>query len=229
MMQKHKILITLTGGTSAVNSNLQNVNGYSVNNIQGLGNGIVNYSNVRNFLNNDSNLLIINDFFSYLTGATTTVEFSEIYNSDQKLSDVFNNYYDSSIVNNQPPSTSVLDNSLAGTTGVTAVDSSVFNYDGVSPAKGLDYIPLSINGGTRNLKIFSALTTYTLEPSYYIPVFIKRNYSQTDRERVYFENIMSVINESIPDINDNSGDVTDGYGYGGITDGNSTDGSSNDY
>ena len=46
MIQRHRILITLTGATSAVTSNLQVVNGYEVNNVQGLGGGIVNPSNV---------------------------------------------------------------------------------------------------------------------------------------------------------------------------------------
>jgi len=211
-MQKHKILITLTGETSTVNSTLQNVNGYQVNKIQGLGNGIVNYSNVRNFLNNNDNLVIINDFYSYLTGATTTVEFGEIYNSDQKLSDVFNNYYNSSVVNNQFPPSEVIENSLVGTTGMTVIDTIAFKYNGVAPSKGLQHIPLSINGTERELKVFSALTTFTYEPSYYIPVFIRRSYSQTDRARVYFENITEVMNDFIPDNGDDS--TGDNYGYG---------------
>jgi len=198
MIQRHKILITLTGETSPVNSNLQNVNGYVVNNIQGLGGGIVNYSNVRNFLNNQSNLVIINDFFSYLTGSTTTIEFAEIYNSDQKLSDVFNSYYNSSVLNAQFPPVEVIENSLTGTTGTTVIENSTFQYNGVAPQKGLQSIPLSIDNSTRILKVFSALTTFTYEPSYYIPVFVKRNFSQLDRESIYFENIIEVLNDFIP-------------------------------
>jgi hypothetical protein len=213
-MQKHKLLISISGTTAPINSTLKKVNGYQVNVIQGLGGGIVNYSNVRKFLNDDVNLIIINDFYTYLTGATTQVEFREIYNSDQKLSDVFNNYYDSSIVNNQFPPSTAIDNSLAGTTGVTVVDSSAFKYNGVAPSKGLLHIPLSINNTERELKVFSALTTFTYEPSYYVPVFIKRSYSQTDRERVYFENIMKEFNDFVPDLgNDTSGG--NDYDYNG--------------
>lgn len=193
MIQRHKILLTLTGKTSTVNSNLQNVNGYEVNNIQGLGGGIVNPSNVRVFLNDDVNENIINDFFSYLTGSTTTIEFAEIYNSDQKLSDVFNNYYNSSILSNQFPSTSVLDQSLVGTSGITIIENQIYNFDGFSPSKGLNKIPVSINDSTRQLKISSALTTYTVDPSYYVPVFVTRNYSQMDREKLYFDKISSIV------------------------------------
>jgi len=205
MMQKHKILITLTGETSTVNSTLQNVNGYQVNKIQGIGGGIVNYSNVRNFLNDDVNLIIINDFYTYLTGVTTQVEFGEIYSSDQKLSDVFNNYYDSSVLNNQFPPSEAIDNSLIGTTGITVVENHIFTYDGVAPTKGLQNISLSINNTKRELRVFSALTTFTYEPSYYIPIFIRRSYSQTDRARVYFNNIMEEINDFVSDGDNNTG------------------------
>jgi hypothetical protein len=209
-MQKHKLLISISGTTAPINSTLKEVNGYQVNLIQSLGGGIVNYSNVRKFLNDDVNLIIINDFYTYLTGATTQVEFREIYNSDQKLSDVFNNYYDSSIVNNQFPPSTAIDNSLIGTTGVNIVDNSAFKYNGVAPSKGLLHIPLSINNTERELKVFSALTTFTYESSYYVPVFIRRSYSQTDRERVYFENIMKELNDFIPDLGDDIGNDNSG-------------------
>ena len=58
-----------TGSTTVVNaSTITTVDGYQATNIQGLGGGIVNPSNVRGFLNDDVNDIIINDFFSYLTG-----------------------------------------------------------------------------------------------------------------------------------------------------------------
>ena len=227
MMQKHRILMSSTGSTGStttVDSSMQVVNGYEINNIQGLGGGIVNYSNIRGFLNDSSNDIIINDFFSYLTGSTTTVEFAEIYNSDQKLADVFNNYYQSSVVNNQLPPTSVIDESLSNTSGFTVVNNLIYNLDGVAPSKGLDSIPLSINNSTRQLKVFSALTTFTYEPSYYIPVFVKRNHSQTDRERIYIENIMQQINDFVPD--GGGGGTGDGSDYGDYGNDYNTD---NDY
>lgn len=187
MIQRHRLLINLnysanTASTVVVSaSTLTNVGGYQINNVQGLGGGLTNPSNVRRFLNDGANDFIINDFFSYLTGSTTTIEFAEIYNSDQKLSNVFNDYYISSIVNNQVPSTSVVDNSLAGTEDITVVENGIFGYNGVSPTKGLTGITQSIDNSVRNLKTYSALTTFTDENSYYIPVFIKRNSKQMAR------------------------------------------------
>jgi len=203
MIQRHTLLINLrfsanTGNTVVVDSSaLTTIGGYQVNNIQGLGGGITNPSNVRGFLNDDRNDLIINDFFSYLTGSTDTVQFAEIYNSDQKLSDVFNDYYISSIVNNQVPSTSVIDNSLVGTSGTTVYDESIHNYDGVAPLKGLTGITMSIDNSTRALLEYSALTTFTSEESYYIPVFITRNHKEMARLKFVScaENISTTLNQ----------------------------------
>lgn len=197
-MQKHTLLINLsfssnTASTIVISSSLQNSNGYYSNSSQGLGGGIVTPSNVRGFLNDDVNSIIINDFYSYLTGSTTTIEFSEIYNNDAKLSSTFNDYYTLTILNHQYPSTSVLNQSLTGTSGVTIIENSIFNYDGVSPQTSLENIPLSINDSTRILNVFSALTTYTLEESYYIPVFIKRSTHQLDREKIIFDKVIGVI------------------------------------
>jgi hypothetical protein len=220
MIQRHTILLNqnFSAQTAVVNSSLITLGGYQVNNIQGLGGGIVNSSNVRVFLNNDVNESIINDFFSYLTGSTTTVEFAEIYHSDQKLADVFNNYYVSSVLNNQFPATSVIDNSLTGTTGTTVIENAIYNYGGYAPSKGLDAIPLSINNSTRNLNIYSALTTYTNEQSYYIPVFIRRKSGQINGDKIYFDEFQRVIDAFInPGDAVNSGGTgnTDGGGYYG--------------
>lgn len=57
------------------------------------GGGIVNFSNVRGFLNDTKNKQIINDFFAYLTGRTTREQTINIVSSDEKLADVFNDYY----------------------------------------------------------------------------------------------------------------------------------------
>ncbi len=187
MIQRHTILKNLSFSGNADTfiapvSSMSTFGNYQINNIQGTGGGIVNSSNVRAFLNDDtSNEFIINDFFSYLTGNTTAVEFSEIYNSDNKLSETFNEYYQSSILNNQAPATSVINNNLTGTSGVTIVENGIHDYNGVAPGKGLTGITMSINNSTRKLNVYSALTTFTEEESYYIPVFIKRNSRQMAR------------------------------------------------
>lgn len=222
MIQRHQLLINLnfSAQTSGVNSSLITVGGYQVTNVQGLGGGIVNPSNVRDFLNSDVNDFIINDFFSYLTGSTTTNEFAEIYHSDQKLSDVFNNYYVSSVLNNQFPPTSVIDNSLTGTSGTTIVENSIYEYNGVAMSNGLTGIPLSINGGDRSLKIYSPLISYTVEQSYYIPVFIKSTSKQSSR--INFKDEMQIailfddapiLVEDLPDgLTDEYGTLIDEYG-----------------
>lgn len=196
-MQRHTLLInssfTATTDTSSA-STLTVVGGYQVNNVQGLGGGIVNPSNVRAFLADDvNNESIINDFFTYLTGNTTTTEFAEIYNSDQKLSDVFNDYYESSVVNNQAPSGTVLNQSLTGTTTIFTSDNHIHVMDGVAPGKGLINIPLSINDSTRRVNTKPELTTFTEEQSYYIPVFITRNAKQM--ARLSFSACDEVINK----------------------------------
>lgn len=196
-MQRHTILMNFgfsdTGSTIVVNASaVTTVDGYQITNIQGLGGGIVNSSNVRGFLNDDVNDIIINDFFSYLTGSTTTEEFSEIYRSDQKLSDVFNDYYTSSIVNNQLPSTAVINNSLTGTVEIALSNNYIHNMDGISPSQGLDNIPMSINYSTRKQDTKNALTTFTNEQSYYIPVFVKRNHKEM--ARLKFDVCDNIIN-----------------------------------
>jgi len=200
MIQRHKITLNITSQDSEINSKLQIVNNYQVNNINFVGQGIVNPSNVRGFLSNVSNQIIVDDFFSYLSGTTNPLEFSEIFNSDEKLSKVFNNYYNSSVVLNQTPPYSVIEQSLSGTSGFTFVSNEIFNYNGTSPYRGLQNIPLSINNSTRILNVSPTLTTFTEEESYYIPVFIKRNYSLTERESDYMDEILNIIENFTPNI-----------------------------
>lgn len=197
-MQRHKILINLGYSAQTANNNSSNLTSfgdYQVTNVQGLGGGIVNSSNVRGFLNDDANEIIINDFFSYLTASTTTIEFAEIYNSDQKLSDVFNDYYVSSVLSNQQPATAVIDGSLSGTSGVTIIQNEIYNYDGFAEQRTLQNIPNSIVDSSRALAVYSALTTYTLEQSYYIPVFITRTSKQM--ARLNFDSCDERINTSL--------------------------------
>lgn len=174
MIQRHKVLINkgFSASTEVPESSLVVFGNYQVNGPPGLGGGIVNPSTVRFFLNDDVNDYIINDFFSYLTGSTNTQEFSEIFHSDQKLSDVFNDYYVTSVLGNQVPTTSVIDTSLVGTFDVEIIRKDIFNYNGYQPYGGLDNIPQSINNSSRKEHTYNALDTFTEEESYYVPVFI---------------------------------------------------------
>lgn len=201
MIQRHTILINdgfsaNTGNVFITSSTtLNNFNNYQVNNTQNIGGGITNPSNVRAFLNDEINDFIINDFFSYLTGNTTAIEFSEIYHSDQKLSDTFNDYYDSSILNNIQPNISIINENLSNTSGITITKDTIHNYNGISPISGLDKIPLSINNSTRITNSYSSITTYTSEESYYIPVYIKRNNKSISR--LTFETCDKKINTTL--------------------------------
>lgn len=187
-MQKFKLLVnhTFTSTTVSTTSAFTSVNNYVVNNINSLGGGIVNFSNVRTFLNDKNNSIIINDFFSYLTGNTNAIQFSEIFHSDEKLAITFNEYYDSTIISNQAPGSYVINNSLTGTSATTIYDSSTMMYSDLAPLKGLKNIPLSINSSVRQNNVYNTLSDYTLDESYYIPVYITKNHSQLDRETYTF-------------------------------------------
>lgn len=226
-MQRHTIVLNnffSTGSTSpevASGSSLVNFNGYEVNVENGLGGGVTNENNVRGFLLETRNQNLRIDFFNYLTTVTTGVEFSEIYNSDQKLSRVFNNYYNQSVLNNQIPDNSAIDSSLTGTTGITVVDTSNYNYNGESPSKGLDYIPLSIDNSTRLYKSYSALTTFTYDQSYYIPVSINRRSNVFNTESFYIEeSFQGLINSINTEENDSTEviitDISDFLSGGGF-------------
>lgn len=198
-MQRHTLVINnrFSATTVGINSGLQDYGDYVVNYVQGLGGEVVNASNVRGFLNDDANENVINDFFSYLTASTTTIEFAEIYNSNQNLANTFNNYYNSSVLQDTLPSTSVIDQSLSGTYEIEIIYNSDFNYlSSQAQRQSLSGIPLSINGEIRELDVYSALTTYTLEESYYVPVFIKRNNLQFERNTVEYNSFLNNITSS---------------------------------
>ena len=191
-MQRHTILInkrfsadtqptvtTLTGGGQ---SYLVNQDSYYLNNVGGLNLGIVNPTNVRSYLNDSANQAIINAFFSYLTGNTNQDQFREIFYSDQKLSNVFNSYYAQSIFSGQPSSTYYISQELTGTTNIPTTYTN-FNWDGYAPAKNpFTGVTQEIYGASRFYVESTTTYSYTEAESYYIPVFIKRNYQGTARE-----------------------------------------------
>lgn len=57
------------------------------------GGGMVNNFNVRSFLSDTRNADLTKDFISFLTGNTTSPQALNILDSDAKLADVFNDYY----------------------------------------------------------------------------------------------------------------------------------------
>lgn len=192
-MQKHIILkndkftattiqntITLSGGGESF---IVNSNDYYLNNVSGLNLGVVNPTNVRAYLNDPANEKVINDFFSYLTGNTNQDQFREIFYSDQKLSDVFNQYYSQSILSGQQSSVYYINEQLTGTTYINYFYSN-FNWNGFAPPKNpFTGVTQEIYGSTRFVNYMNGLTTFSLDESYYIPVFIKKNYTDTSRQK----------------------------------------------
>lgn len=191
-MQRHVILInkrfsadtqptviTLTGNGQSF---LVNQNSYFLNSTGGLNLGVVNPTNVRSYLNDPANEIIINDFFSYLTGNTNQEQFREIFYSDQMLSNVFNNYYAQSVFSGEPSSTYYISQELTGTTTILSTYSN-FNWDGYAPNKfPFTGVTQEINNSSRFMIEYPSIYTYTEDESYYIPIFIKKNYCKTDRQ-----------------------------------------------
>ena len=191
-MQRHIVLInkrfsadtqptvaTLTGNGQTF---LVNQDDYILNNTGGLNLGVVNPTNIRAYLNDPANDAIINDFFSYLTGNTNQDEFREIFYSDQKLSNVFNSYYAQSVFSGQPSSTYYISQELTGTTTIPTTYTN-FNWNGYAPLKSpFTGVTQEIHNSSRFYIESTATYCYTEDESYYIPVFIKRNFAGTARE-----------------------------------------------
>ena len=130
---------------------------------------VVNYSNIRSFLNDSKNDLISNAFVDSLRGIDRD-KFIEINNSDNLLSKVFNNFYIEYMNSNGQ----LID--IVTNTDAVLVDSTVDNslYRTVSN-KSFFY---SGNGNSQISKIFSSTNEYSKfsnEESYYIPIILERS------------------------------------------------------
>lgn len=181
-MQNFEIVLnkTFTAATQIINSGLQLKDDYYLY-LNSNGGGLVNAFNVRGYLNDPRNQQITNDFFSYLTGHTTAPgQVINIISSDQKLSNVFNDYYMSYVLSSSTPSTAVIQQNLTGTTEIIA---STFNYNwnGNAINNVLSGTPMGISGASLNNNSFPFLDSYTTEESYYIPVYIERGTNQLAR------------------------------------------------
>lgn len=196
-MQSHKILINQfyakTGQTAV--SELVLDNDYYAYDLEVNGGGVVNEFNVRAFLNDSRNEQIINDFFSYLTGSTSIYEFREIYYSDKKLSSVFNQYYNQSVLSGLSVTTSVINENLVNTIPTIIYDFT-HQWDGIA-VYIMSGIPQSINGGTMLTTATPEMDTFTTEESYYVPVFIERTTEQLSRN--IFDVCSDVVNKNLYD------------------------------
>lgn len=158
--------LTFTGLTTTLALN----DGYYTYDQQGLNKGIVTEFNVKQYLNDSNNATIATDFFNYLEKNTTQEQFLEIYNDNKRLSDLFKQYYDTSVLFATPSPVSYINNSLAFTTGITTNNLNFALSSSTVTENVMTGTPASIMSINRLNDTKEQLTTYTTDPSYYINV-----------------------------------------------------------
>lgn len=181
-MQYHKLLLNRAlSGTTGGGTSLWQYNGYYVYG-NALGGGIVNSFNVRTFLSNPLNRVIVNDFAAYLSANTTQEEWTNIVGSDQELSTIFNSFYETTVMEGQQTDPSLIGTSLVNT-GTIQLYGSDHLWDGVAPTAFLENIPLSIDGSSRSSDVVNVTSKFSTEMGYYIPVFITRTHDQDGKDK----------------------------------------------
>lgn len=187
MPESREILINqrFSETQSQVNSKLVLTDDYYSYQQTSLGGGITSEFNVRQYLSDPNNENIGNDFFNFLTANTTIEEFRVIFNSNEKLSAIFNNYYERSVVAGQASSRDFVEVELTGTTPITVYTPNVFDWNeavfsdpfGNKMQGEVDSI---VSGPRKSFgpegKVF--LERFTNENSYYLPIFLNRSHSQ---------------------------------------------------
>lgn len=185
-MQTFQILIdnrfsaSTTPTQSATTNSLDFFDGYYAYETK-IGGGIVDFSNVRGYLNDSKNQQITNDFFQYLTGSTTPSKALNIINSDEKLAVIFNDYYQRVVLSGSNIVNTVLINqNLTGSTNVIA---KTYNHPwaGFAPSKQLTGITLDIYGSPNSVQQSTLWQEFTTDESYYVPVYIQRSNNQLAR------------------------------------------------
>lgn len=182
-MQSHRLRLNfaLSGTPSGSVTQLRQFGGYYAYG-NALGGGIVNSFNVRQFLNDPKNQVIIDDFTAYLASHTTEKEFVQIVGSNEQLSTIFNEFYETTVMQAGTTPASVVNDSLVNTATIQHHDLD-HAWNGLSPAGGLQNIPMSVNGGDRLYDPLQTTSQFSTEMSYYIPVFISRSYEQNSKDR----------------------------------------------
>lgn len=182
-MQYHKLRLNyaLSGTTSAQGSQLRQFGGYYAYGNQ-LGGGMVNSFNVRQFLNDSKNQVIIDDFTAYLAANTTEQQFVQIVGSNEKLSQIFNEFYEISVMQGSNTPGGIVQDGLVNTASIHHLDLD-HEWDGISPGGGLRNIPMSVNGGSRSFDPLETTSQFSTEMGYYIPVFISRSHAQDAKDK----------------------------------------------
>lgn len=182
-MQKHKVIISREFETTGpiVNSGLDLQNNYYVY-TQNLGGGLTNEFNVRAYLNDSQNQLIIDQFIVFMQDSTTEAEFLEIFYDDTKLQSVFNKFFESELQGKQVSVTAAIDESIANTITVV-VNDNLFHWEGDASMKTMAGLPESVLNQNRIDNSREELVSTTTQDSYYVPVKLNFNHSQLPRNR----------------------------------------------
>lgn len=116
-MQKFKIVLKKNSlEKDVVQSSLIFENGYFYRELSTFQPGkIVDENNVIHFLKTPSNKDLSDRFFNYLNNNTNKVQFVFLKNNSQKLFTIFNDYYQSVIINNSLPNFNLIKESLQNT------------------------------------------------------------------------------------------------------------------
>lgn len=216
MIQRHEILLNrfYTATTETITSDLTLVNNYYLNTSEGQSENITDASNIRGFLSNGSNQTVVQLFVGFLTGSTLmnsslnkniftpTPDFNEVFQNDDKLSDIFNQFYINTILRGIKSTDDTITNNLLLPDNdnviktATTYQTNFFFWSGATIyPKGMDNIPLDITNGVRTNEVKNATTYISTDENYYIPVFIKTSANQLSR--MIFDVCDEVINKNI--------------------------------
>ena len=158
--QEIRLVPELTGQTSSTEqSALALRKGYLVY-TSSFGGGLVDEFTVRSFLDNPNNEQIATDFFNYLQQNFTKPQFNDLYYNNQKLANILNDYYETTIVSNLKPTTDVANTELAFTTATTYTNTNFINYNTRSNEKIA--VSIQYNTGDSYYIGFSISKTFTL-------------------------------------------------------------------
>jgi hypothetical protein len=182
-MQYHRLLLdrSLSGTPSVTTTALRDFNGYYVYG-NSIGGSTVTPFNVRTFLNDPRNNVIAMDFLAYLTGNTTQSEYVQIVGSNEELANVFNQFYEITVLAGTQTPSNVVENSLVQTVTVQTMEADHL-WNGEAPTAALENIPLSVDQSDRSQEAMNTTIKYDLAPGYYISVFITRTYLQDGKDK----------------------------------------------
>ena len=201
MIRSVKILLNnkFSGSTEAKNSNnFVLLNGQYVH-VQYLGGGVVDQHNVRTFLNDENNALIINNFVSYIQQTYSNEESQTILYDDIMLSDVFNDFYNSTILSGtSSDQNGVIQGIFTGSTYIIQNDWR-FQWNGYQQETGMMYYPTTVYGSDRIYSLEEKYLYQSEDDSYYteINLNINRNLISEEKflckDKIFYEDPDEVI------------------------------------